>query len=63
MITRSFRKLMTQQFNRRYIWYDFETTGFNPYHCQIIEVGAIDNYGNKLNILLKSDCSLKHLCP
>ena len=49
---------MAQQLNTRYIWYDFETTGFNPYSCQIIEIGAIDNYGNKLEVLLKSNKAL-----
>lgn len=37
----------------RIIWYDLETTGFNPYHNNIIEIAAIDNLGNNLNVLLK----------
>ena len=42
----------------RIIWYDLETTGFNPYHNNIIEIAAIDNLGNNINILLKIDESL-----
>ena len=36
----------------RYIFYDFETSGLNPYNDDIIEIGAIDNLGNKFNVLI-----------
>ena len=42
----------------RIIWYDLETTGFNPYHNNIIEIAAVDNLGNNINILLKINESL-----
>lgn len=38
--------------NNRIIWYDLETTGFNPYHNNIIEIAAIDNFGNDFNVLI-----------
>ena len=53
MLTRSFKTKMLSESNKRIIFYDFETTGFNPFHCEIIEIGALDNYGNTFNILLK----------
>jgi len=53
MLTRSFKQKMFCENNKRIIIYDFETTGFNPFHCEIIEIGAMDNYGNTCNILLK----------
>jgi len=43
----------------RIIFYDFETTGFNPYHDNIIEIGAIDNLGGKYSRLLKSKNPLR----
>jgi len=45
--------------NQRVIWYDLETTGFNPYWNQIIEIGACDNFGNTFQILIKPDKILK----
>lgn len=49
--TRSQRKRVQQTVSsstaqtrpQRIIYYDFETTGFNPYHHEVIEIGAIDN--------------------
>ena len=38
--------------NNRIIWYDLETTGFNPYHNDIIEIAAMDNFGNNFNVLI-----------
>ena len=38
--------------NNRIIWYDLETTGFNPYHNNIIEIAAMDNLGNHFNVLI-----------
>ena len=52
MITRG-KKNRQQQ--TRIIFYDLETTGFNPYHCQIIEIGACDNFGNIFSVLMKPD--------
>ena len=43
----------------RIIFYDFETTGFNPYHDEIIEIGAIDNLGGSYSRLLKSKNPLR----
>ena len=42
----------------RYIIYDFETSGLNPYNDDIIEIGAIDNYGNSFNVLLNTKKTL-----
>ena len=44
----------------RYIIYDFETSGLNPYNDDIIEIGAIDNYGNTFNVLLKTKKKLSN---
>ena len=33
----------------RLIWFDIETTGFNIFHNEIIELSAIDNLGNSFN--------------
>jgi len=38
--------------SNRIIWYDLETTGFNPYHNNIIEIAAKDNLGNNFNVLI-----------
>jgi DNA polymerase-3 subunit alpha (Gram-positive type) len=59
MLTRLFKNKMLLESNKRIIFYDFETTGFNPFHCEIIEIGAIDNYGNQINILLKPSVFLE----
>ena len=59
MITRTFTNKMKKESNKRIIFYDFETTGFNPYHSEIIEIGALDNYGNTFNLLLKPTTPLR----
>ena len=47
MFLRSFSKS-----NSRFIWFDLETTGFNPFHHNIIEIAAVDNFGNTFNELV-----------
>lgn len=37
----------------RYIYYDFETTGFNPFHSEIIEIGAIDDTERVFSMFLR----------
>ena len=44
--------------NTRTIWYDFETTGLNPFHEKIIEISARDNKGAIFDSLLKIDSVL-----
>ena len=34
------------------IFFDLETTGFNPFHCNIIEIAAKDNRGNTFHSLV-----------
>ena len=45
----------------RLVWFDIETTGFNPFKNEIIELAAVDNYGNEFNELIcpKSSISKK----
>tara|TARA_B100000963_G_scaffold18383_1_gene14039 strand:+ start:1742 stop:2392 length:651 start_codon:yes stop_codon:yes gene_type:complete len=38
--------------NGRFIWFDIETTGFNQFHSEIIEIAAVDNLGNTFNELI-----------
>ena len=47
MFLRSFSKS-----NSRFIWFDLETAGFNPFHHNIIEIAAVDNFGNTFNELV-----------
>lgn len=42
----------------RTIWFDFETTGLNPFHHKIIEISAIDNNGIRFDTLVKIDNNL-----
>tara|TARA_B100001094_G_scaffold262348_1_gene263459 strand:+ start:1380 stop:1943 length:564 start_codon:yes stop_codon:yes gene_type:complete len=42
----------------RIIYYDVETTGLNLYRDKIIEIGAIDNFKNELNILINPKIKL-----
>tara|TARA_B100000524_G_C23652363_1_gene370560 strand:+ start:67 stop:666 length:600 start_codon:yes stop_codon:yes gene_type:complete len=44
--------------NTRHIWFDLETTGFNIFYSDIIEIAAIDNFGNEFSVLIKSKKSL-----
>jgi len=44
--------------NTRTIWYDFETTGLNPFHEKIIEISARDNKGAIFDSLLKINSEL-----
>jgi len=44
--------------NTRTIWFDFETTGLNPFHQRIIEISAKDNNGNTFDTLLKINGTL-----
>lgn len=54
MLTRSQRrKLNLNNIKNRLIFYDLETTGFNPYNDNIIEIGAIDNFDNRFSELIK----------
>ena len=46
---RSGRKMV---FESKIIYYDLETTGFNPFHCNIIEIAAKDNEGNTFHRLI-----------
>jgi DNA polymerase III subunit alpha, Gram-positive type len=41
------------------IFFDFETTGLNPYHDKIIELGAIDQNGNKFLSLVNPGSGIK----
>lgn len=52
MITRS-----TSLFgnNKKFIWFDIETTGFNPFNHNIIELSAVDDEGNIFDTLIKCD--------
>jgi len=36
----------------RLVWFDIETTGFNPFKNHIIELAAVDNEGNEFNELI-----------
>mgnify|MGYP006083005221 CR=1 FL=1 len=56
MLTRNGIKKM----ENRYIVYDFETSGFNPYYDDIIEIGAKDNFGNQFNVLLNTKLILSN---
>ena len=56
MLTRS----QIKNIKNRYIVYDFETSGFNPFDDDIIEIGAIDNYGNQFNTLLNTKLILSN---
>ena len=38
--------------NHRFIFWDLETTGLNPYYDKIIEIAAMDNLGNKFHTLI-----------
>ena len=40
----------------RLIWFDLETTGFNKFKNNIIEIAAIDNLGNKFSTLVNPEC-------
>lgn len=38
--------------NDRIVWFDIETTGFNIFHHEILEIAALDNLGNTFNHLI-----------
>lgn len=40
-------------YNQNKIWFDFETTGLNIYHEEIIEIGAINSKGDAFSTLVK----------
>ena len=40
------------------IFFDLETTGFNSFHNDIIEIAATDNYGNSFSELIKPNTSI-----
>ena len=42
----------------RIVWFDIETTGFNPFKNEIIELAAVDNHGNEFNELIKPKSSI-----
>jgi DNA polymerase III epsilon subunit-like protein len=44
--------------NLRLIWFDIETTGFNIFHHNIIEIAAVDNKGKEFSCLIKCNTSL-----
>jgi DNA polymerase-3 subunit alpha (Gram-positive type) len=39
---------------QRLVWFDLETTGFNIFHNEIIEIAAKDNYGNQFETLIST---------
>ena len=43
----------------RIIWFDIETTGFNIFHDEIIEIAAVDNLDNQFSYLIKPNKQLK----
>ena len=43
----------------RIIWFDIETTGFNIFHDEIIEIAAVDSFDNEFSHLIKSTKPLK----
>ncbi len=42
----------------RLVWFDIETTGFNPFKNEIIELAAVDNLGNEFNELIRPKSSI-----
>ena len=40
---------------QRLIFWDLETSGLNQYHDEIIEIGAVDDDGNKFQTLIKPE--------
>jgi DNA polymerase-3 subunit alpha (Gram-positive type) len=42
--------------SKRIVWFDIETTGFNVFHNNIIEIAALDNYGNTFETLINPKC-------
>lgn len=47
-------RLQTKNYQRLVFW-DLETSGLNQYHDEIIEIGAVDDEGNKFQILIKPE--------
>jgi DNA polymerase III epsilon subunit-like protein len=43
-----------KNFNR-VVYFDLETTGFNIFHNEIIEIAAIDNFGNSFSTLIQNE--------
>ena len=41
-----------KNFNR-VVYFDLETTGFNIFHNEIIEIAAMDNFGNSFSTLIQ----------
>lgn len=48
MILRSYKDT-----KERIVWFDIETTGFNIFHDEIIEIAAVDNFNNEFSCLIK----------
>lgn len=45
----------THTAEERIVFFDLETTGFNIFHNEIIEIAAVDNFGNTFETLVSVD--------
>ena len=55
IVTRRTASKIRSRKTERIIFFDLETTGFNPYHCDIIEIAAVDSLGNTFSKFLHVD--------